>query len=154
MVPLGPFVLLPVAWFHFVLCLCCSLLCVCMYLVFLIHTCCDGPLGVSLVSAIVKSATMIIGVHVSLWMILLSEYMPRNGTARYYGNSLCTFFVEPMVFFHRGFTNLHSHQQCRRVSFVPHLLMSLLFHAFLLMATLACMNIFTWIFDLHFCNHQ
>ena len=71
------------------------------------------------------------------------------------GNSVCTFFVEPTVFFHRGFTNFHSHQQCRRVSFVSRLPMSFLFHAFLMMADLACVNvIFLWIFDLHFCNHQ
>ena len=50
-----------------------------MYYIFLIHSSVDGYLGCFRVLAIVNSAVMNIGVHVSFEIVVLSRYMPRRG---------------------------------------------------------------------------
>ena len=52
-----------------------------MYHSFLIHLSADGPLGCFHVLAIVNSAAMNIGVHVSLSDLVSSVCMPRSGIA-------------------------------------------------------------------------
>ena len=54
-----------------------------MYHSFLIHSSADGQLGCFHVLAIVNSAVMNIGVHVSLSDLVSSVCMPRSGIARY-----------------------------------------------------------------------
>ena len=62
-----------------------------MYYVFFIHFLVGGHLGCFLVLAIVNTATVNIGVHVSLGIIVFSKYMPRSGVAGSYDSSILTF---------------------------------------------------------------
>ena len=62
-----------------------------MYHIFFICSSIDGHLGCFHVLAIVNSAAMNIGVHVSFQIIVLSGYMPRSGIAGSYGNSIFSF---------------------------------------------------------------
>ena len=56
-----------------------------MYHSFLIHSSADGHLGCFHVLAIINSAAMNIGVHVSLSDLVSSVCMPRSGIAGSYG---------------------------------------------------------------------
>ena len=56
-----------------------------------IHSSVDGHLVCYHVLAIVNSAAMNIGVHVSFRIRVFSGYMPRSGIAGSYGNSIFSF---------------------------------------------------------------
>ena len=85
---------------------------------------------------IVNSAAVNIGVCISFWIVVFSEYIPGSGIAGSCDSFIPSFLRLLHTVLLSSFISWHSHQWCKRVSFSLLPLQHLLFVSFLMMVIL------------------
>ena len=101
---------------------------------------CWWPFGCFHALAIVNSAAVNIRMHMLFWIMVLSGYMPRSGTAGSHGRFTPSFLLNLHTVLHNGCINLHPYQYCKRSPFSPHPLQHVLFVYFSMVAILTGMR--------------
>ena len=91
-----------------------------MYHNLLIHSSVDEQLDCFHVLAIVNSAAMNNGIHVSSSILFSLGYMPTSGIAGSYGGFIPCLLRYLQTVFHSGCINLHSHKKCKTSPLSPH----------------------------------
>ena len=94
---------------------------------FFIHSSVRGHLSGSQVLAIVSSAAVNSGAHVSFRVVVFSGFMLSSGIAGSRGRLIPSLLRKRHPAFHNGCISLRSLEECRRVPFSPHPLQHLLF---------------------------